>query len=146
MKYSLFHEKNSKNILIYRRRHSDHTYHYLVVARVRERPAVNKQRSHRFYMESFNLKKLNESVKSNFVLRSQISLQLWKILMLRSKLIVLGKLGTLLYLLCIADLPSSQESTTAKFVDIAAVLATDIGPSVASQKLQTILAAIQNWF
>jgi hypothetical protein len=34
--------------------------HYLVVAKVRERLAVNKQRSHRFHMERFNLKKLNE--------------------------------------------------------------------------------------
>jgi hypothetical protein len=31
-----------------------------VVAKVRERPAMNKQRSHRFDMERFNLKKLNE--------------------------------------------------------------------------------------
>jgi hypothetical protein len=31
-----------------------------VVAKVRERLAVNKQRSHRFHMERFNLKKLNE--------------------------------------------------------------------------------------
>jgi hypothetical protein len=31
-----------------------------MVAKVRERLAVNKQRSHRFHMESFNLKKLNE--------------------------------------------------------------------------------------
>jgi hypothetical protein len=31
-----------------------------VVAKVRERIAVNKQRSHRFHMERFNLKKLNE--------------------------------------------------------------------------------------
>jgi hypothetical protein len=30
------------------------------VAKVRERLAVNKQRSHRFLMERFNLKKLNE--------------------------------------------------------------------------------------
>jgi hypothetical protein len=30
-----------------------------VVAKVRERLAVNKQRSHRFHMERFNLKKLN---------------------------------------------------------------------------------------
>jgi hypothetical protein len=35
--------------------------HYLVVAKVRERLAVNKQRSHRFDMESFNLKKLNQA-------------------------------------------------------------------------------------
>jgi hypothetical protein len=34
--------------------------HYLVVSKVRERLAVNKQRSHRFLMERINLKKLNE--------------------------------------------------------------------------------------
>jgi hypothetical protein len=34
--------------------------HYLVVAKVRERLAVNKERSHKFRMERFNLKKLNE--------------------------------------------------------------------------------------
>jgi hypothetical protein len=33
---------------------------YLVVGKVRERLAVNKQRSHRFDMERFNPKKLNE--------------------------------------------------------------------------------------
>jgi hypothetical protein len=31
-----------------------------VVAKVRDRLAVNKQRSHRFHVERFNLKKLNE--------------------------------------------------------------------------------------
>jgi hypothetical protein len=31
------------------------TDHYLVVAKVRERLAVNKQRSYRFHMEMFNL-------------------------------------------------------------------------------------------
>jgi hypothetical protein len=36
------------------------TDHYLVVAKVKERLAVNKQRSQRFHMERFNLKKLNE--------------------------------------------------------------------------------------
>jgi hypothetical protein len=36
------------------------TNHYLVVAKVRERLAVNKQRSQRFHLERFNLKKLNE--------------------------------------------------------------------------------------
>jgi hypothetical protein len=36
------------------------TGHYLVVAKFREKPAVNKQKSLRFYMERFNLKKLNE--------------------------------------------------------------------------------------
>jgi hypothetical protein len=32
--------------------------HYLVVVKIRERLAVNKQRSHIFHMERFNLKKL----------------------------------------------------------------------------------------
>jgi hypothetical protein len=36
------------------------TDHYLVVAKIRERLAVNKQESHKFQMEKFNLKKLNE--------------------------------------------------------------------------------------
>jgi hypothetical protein len=57
------------HILVDRRRHLNildvqsyrtadcDTDHSLVVAKVR---AVNKQRSHRFHMERFNLKKLNE--------------------------------------------------------------------------------------
>jgi hypothetical protein len=36
------------------------TDHYLVVANVMERLSVNTERSHRFHMERFNLKKLNE--------------------------------------------------------------------------------------
>jgi hypothetical protein len=36
------------------------TDHCLVVAKVREKLEVNKQRSHRIHMERFNLKKLNE--------------------------------------------------------------------------------------
>jgi hypothetical protein len=35
------------------------TDHYLVVAKVRERLAVSKQRTHRVHMERFNLKKLS---------------------------------------------------------------------------------------
>jgi hypothetical protein len=31
-----------------------------VVAKVRERPAVNKQGSHKFHMEKFNLRQLNK--------------------------------------------------------------------------------------
>jgi hypothetical protein len=58
--------------LVDRRRHSNvldvqsfkaadcNSNHYLVVVKVRERLAVNKQRSQRFHMERFNLKKLNE--------------------------------------------------------------------------------------
>jgi hypothetical protein len=49
-----------------------------VVAKVRERLAVNKQRSHSLHTERFNLQKLND-VEGNFVLRSQIGLQLCKI-------------------------------------------------------------------
>jgi hypothetical protein len=60
------------DILVDRRRHSIildvrsyraadcDTDHYLVVAKVREQLAVNIQRSHRFHMEKFNVKKLNE--------------------------------------------------------------------------------------
>jgi hypothetical protein len=59
------------HIMVDRRRHSnvlniqsfraaDNSNHYLVVAKVRERLVMNKQRSHRFHVERFNLKKLNE--------------------------------------------------------------------------------------
>jgi hypothetical protein len=60
------------HFLVVRRRHSSvlafrsfraadfNTDHYLVVVKVRERLAVSKQRSQRFHMERFNLKKLNE--------------------------------------------------------------------------------------
>jgi hypothetical protein len=60
------------HILVVRQRHSNvldvqslraadcDSDHYLVVAKIRERLAVNKQRSQRFCMERFNLKKLNE--------------------------------------------------------------------------------------
>jgi hypothetical protein len=76
------------HILVKRRRHSSvldvrsfraagcETDHYLVVAKIRERIAVNKQGSHKFHMERFNLKKLNEvDGKDNIMLRSQIGLQ-----------------------------------------------------------------------
>jgi hypothetical protein len=36
--------------------------HYLKVAKVRERLAVNKQRPHRFHMQRFNIKKLIDVV------------------------------------------------------------------------------------
>jgi hypothetical protein len=60
------------NILIDWRRHSSildvrsfkaadcDTDHYLVVAKIRERIAVNKQVSHKFHIAKFNLKKFNE--------------------------------------------------------------------------------------
>jgi hypothetical protein len=43
-----------------------------VVAKVRERLAVNKQRSHRLHMARFNLKKLNE-VESKKQYRVEVS-------------------------------------------------------------------------
>jgi hypothetical protein len=55
-------------------------------------------------------------------------------------------LGSLLYLLYTADLPTSPESTTATFANDTAVVTMDSDPSIASQKLQTDLLAIQNWF
>jgi hypothetical protein len=93
------------HILVDRRRHSNvldvrsfraadcDRDHYLVVAKVRERLAVNKQRSYRFRMERFNLKKLNE-VEGKEQYRVQVSNRLAasKIWTLRWKLIVLGKL------------------------------------------------------
>jgi hypothetical protein len=45
-----------------------------------------------------------------------------------------------------ADLPTSPASTTATFANDAAVVATDSDPAIASQKLQTDLLAIKNWF
>jgi hypothetical protein len=60
------------HVLVDRRRHSNvldvrsfraadcDGGHYLVMAKFRERLAVNKQRSQRFHLERFNLKKLND--------------------------------------------------------------------------------------
>jgi hypothetical protein len=70
------------------------TDHYLVVAKVRERLAVNKQRSHRFHIERFNLKKLNEveGKEQYWVHVSKKGLQLWKSWLRGWKLIVPVKL------------------------------------------------------
>jgi endonuclease/exonuclease/phosphatase family metal-dependent hydrolase len=71
------------HILVGRRRHSNvldvrsfraadcDSDHSLVVAKFRERLAVNKQRSQRFNMERFNLNKLNE-VESKEQLRGEV--------------------------------------------------------------------------
>jgi hypothetical protein len=55
-------------------------------------------------------------------------------------------LGPLLYLLYTADLPTSSESTTSTFADNTSIVAVNGEPAIASQKLQTNLFAIQNWF
>jgi hypothetical protein len=66
--------------------------HYMAVAKVRERLAVNKQISHRFHMERFNLKKLNKiEGKEQYHVEVSNRLQLWKIWTQRWKLIVPGK-------------------------------------------------------
>jgi predicted transcriptional regulator len=56
--------------------------------------AMSKQTIHRFYMERFDLKKLNEVEvkKKSTGSKSQIDWQLWKSLMLMWILIELGKL------------------------------------------------------
>jgi hypothetical protein len=91
--------------LIDRRRHSSildvrsfraadcDTDHYMVVARVRERLAVSKQRAHTVHMERFDLKKLNEvEGKEQYLVEIiKIGSQLWKTYTLRWILIILGK-------------------------------------------------------
>jgi hypothetical protein len=69
------------------------TDRYLVVANVRERLAVNKQGSHTFHMERFNLKKLNEvegKVKYHVEVSNRFAaLKIWT---LRWKLIALQEI------------------------------------------------------
>jgi hypothetical protein len=68
------------------------TNHYLVMAKVRERLAVSKQRMHSLHMETFNLKTLNElENKEKCRDEPQIEFQRLKISTLRWKLTVLGK-------------------------------------------------------
>jgi hypothetical protein len=55
-------------------------------------------------------------------------------------------LGPLLYLLYTADVTTSPKYTTETFADDSAAVAIDSDPDIASQKLQTDLLAIQNWF
>jgi hypothetical protein len=54
-------------------------------------------------------------------------------------------LGSSLYLICTADLPTSPESTTTAFSNNTAVLTVDTVPAITSQKLQTNLLVIQKW-
>jgi hypothetical protein len=74
------------HILIDRRRQSSmldvrsfRRAHYLVVAKLRERLAVNKQAAQNFDGERFNLRKLNElEVKNKYQIEIKKFLQLWK--------------------------------------------------------------------
>jgi hypothetical protein len=54
-------------------------------------------------------------------------------------------LDTLLYLICIADLPTTNNRTIAIFADDTALLATDSDPALASQRLQHHLDLLQDW-
>jgi HD superfamily phosphodiesterase len=69
------------------------TDHYLVVAKLRERLALNKQTTHRIHTEKFSLKKLNE-VEGREQYRFKISNRFaaLEILDTRWILIELGKL------------------------------------------------------
>jgi hypothetical protein len=88
------------HILIERRRHSSvldvrsfrtadcEMDHYLVVAKIRERIAVNKQSLHKVHMEKFNLKKLNEvEVKDSYHVEVSNRFAASKIWSLKLKLI-----------------------------------------------------------
>jgi hypothetical protein len=54
-------------------------------------------------------------------------------------------LGPLLYLLYMADLPTSPRTFIATFTDDTSILTTDSDPAVASHLLQTDLLEIQHW-
>jgi len=54
--------------------------------------------------------------------------------------------GPLLYLICTADLPTTDYTTIATFADNTGLLAVFRGPAVASQRLQTHLTLLHNWF
>jgi hypothetical protein len=53
-------------------------------------------------------------------------------------------LGPSLYLIYIADLPTSDNTTIATFADDTALLAIDSDPALASQKLQQHLDSYKN--
>jgi hypothetical protein len=56
-----------------------------------------------------------------------------------------SELGPFLYLLYMADLPTTNNTTIATFADDTALLATNSGPALASQQLQYNLDLLQEW-
>lgn len=55
-------------------------------------------------------------------------------------------LGPYFYLIFTADLPVTEDTTTATFADDTAILAADSNPERASEKLQNHLYLLQDWF
>ena len=54
-------------------------------------------------------------------------------------------MGPLLYLIFMADIPTTEDTLIANFADDTAILSSDTNPSRASDKLQLHLKVLQTW-